>query len=571
MIFQGLNIAATSLKTQQTAMDVLSHNIANVNTPGYSRQTPNLVTAQPEFVNGITLGRGVDVGSVSRSLDPFISQLMANNQAQSGYWDTTSHYLQSIESVFGTLDTAGLNSALDSFFASWQQLSNNPSGLAERLSVNSSAQALGSHLSSMSVQLKQAQAQVDLDITQALADANSILDQIASLNGRIAGDSTVGAASNDLLDQRDQLVQQLNRILPVQNVNASGGQFILQSSDGALLVQGVEVNHLVGQGVPGFALQSIAVEGSGLLALKAGEGSLSALLDMRDTKLQGYNDQLDQLASNLAFSVNSIHASGAGNVQSHVFSSTGSTPAPTMLLSDPNQTIPFAGQIVNGSFNIHVVDAAGVPVNAGGTPITVDPALMSLNDIAIAISAVPGVTAQIDGAGHLVIDGGANSIAFSGDNSNFLAAVGINTFFSGQSAADIAVNPEVIGDPNRIATGAIDIATSTVDPGDNSVASAIFRLQSSAMTLTGSGAMTLSERSEKLLVGYGNETAVAMQQQTFITSQSESLASRRDAVSGVNVDEEMIKMIEYQRAYQASAKVIQTTNQMLDSLMGLLG
>ncbi|MFQ5335170.1 MAG: flagellar hook-associated protein FlgK, partial [Flavobacteriales bacterium] len=510
MIFQGLNIAATSLKTQQRAMDVLSHNIANVNTPGYSRQMPNLMTVQPEFVNGMTLGRGVDVGSVSRSLDPFISQLMANNQAQSGYWDTTSHYLQSIESVFGTLDTAGLNSALDNFFTSWQQLSNNPSGMAERLSVSSSAQTLGNHMSSMGIQLKQAQAQVDLDITQALADANSIMDQIASLNGRLAGDSTVGASSNDLLDQRDQLVQQLNRIIPVQRVNGAGGQFILQSSDGALLVQGVGVNHLVGQGMPGSALQNIAVEGGGVLAFNPGEGTLSALLDMRDTKLQGYVNQLDQLASNLIFSVNAIHTSGAGNVQNRVFNSTGSVPVASMLLSDPNQTIPFADQILNGSFTIYVTDAAGIPVNAGGSPITVDPALMSLNDIAIAISAVPGVTAQVDGTGRLVIDGGANSIAFGGDSSNFLAAIGINTFFSGQSATDIAVNPEIISDPHRIATGTIDTTTSLASQGDNSVASAIFRLQSSSMTLSGSGAMTLAERSENLLIGYGNETAVAV-------------------------------------------------------------
>ncbi len=571
MIFQGLNIAATSLKSQQKAMDVLSHNIANVNTPGYSRQTPELMTAQPEFMNGITFGRGVNVGSVTRAIDPFLSQLMARNQSQAGYWDTSTHYLKSVESVFGTLDTAGLNSAIDNFFASWQQLANNPSGMAERLSVSSNAQMLGGQMSSMVAQLQQAQSQVDRDISQAIADANSIMDQIAALNGRISADSTVGAASNDLLDQRDQLVQKLNRIIPVQRVNSTGGQFILQSSDGALLVQGVSANHLVGQGVAGNTLQSVAVEGGNVLSFKDGEGTMASLLDIRDVKFQGYIDQLNEMAANLIFSVNSVHASGSGIAQIHAVTSSANSVTPAMLLSDPNQTIPFANQIVNGSFNIYVVDPAGTAVNPGGSVVTIDPAVMSLNDIALAINAIPGLTSQVDATGHLVIDAGANTVAFGGDTSNFLAAVGINTFFSGQSAADIAVNAQIVRDANSIATGTIDAATATVNQGDNSVASAIFHLQTSPTSLNGGNAMTLLERSEKLLVGYGNDAAVAMQQQRFITYQGDALASRREAFSGVNVDEEMVKMIEYQRAYEASAKVIQTTNQMLDTLMRLLG
>ena len=150
MIFDSLNISASSLKTQQRALDVVSHNIANVNTPGYSRQSADIATLSPEKIAGLNLGRGVGVTNVRRVVDPIINQAILNNGSQLSYWDTTQKGLNAIENVFGSLQSTGLAAALDGFFTSWKQLANNPQDNGQKVNVRAKTTVLVDNRSKMS-------------------------------------------------------------------------------------------------------------------------------------------------------------------------------------------------------------------------------------------------------------------------------------------------------------------------------------------------------------------------------------------------------------------------------------
>lgn len=571
MIFQSLHIATSGLKTQQKALDVLSHNIANANTPGYHRQNAQLTANPPELRNGIAFGRGVQLSSVVRSLDPFLSNLIADNRGQSGYWNQMTQTLQALEGIFGTLDSSNLNRALDDFFNAWQQLSNNPAGLAERMGLSAKAQTLVHQISSMYQELSKAQSNIDRQVDTEVSRVNDLIDQIAQLNGKLNANSSLGSAANDLLDQRDQLIRKLNEILPVQQLSTKGGELIIQTMQGDLLVQGSSTRHVIRTGGGGL-FTAVAVDGGNPLPLASQSGGrLSALIQLRDKKVQGYMDRLNSLTSSLIFSVNSIHSSGAGLVNLNRVESTQAAANPALAVNDPAQSVPFAAQITSGTFTVHVYDAAGNPLGPTGTPISITAGVTTLNDIALALNAIPGLTATVNANGRLVLDAGTGSVSFSQDSSHFLAAYGLNTFFSGADASNIAINSNIVREPSVIAAGAIDPATSMLPKADNSIASQIFSLTGNPSLLTSAGGTTIFQESEKLFTAYGEDLANARIQKDYAKAQADVLKARESESSGVNVDEEMVKMLQFQRAYQASAKVIQATNQMLDSLMRLVG
>ncbi|MDQ6973642.1 MAG: flagellar basal body rod C-terminal domain-containing protein, partial [Mariprofundaceae bacterium] len=176
----------------------------------------------------------------------------------------------------------------------------------------------------------------------------------------------------------------------------------------------------------------------------------------------------------------------------------------------------------------------------------------------------------VDVGGHLVMNAGVNKLGFANDTSNFLGAYQINTIFQGTNAATMQVSAAVQADAGLIATGKIDAVTSAIQKGDNQAALQMMNLQNTAVSFDGSNRASLSERTSTLSTLYGNDTALATQQTSFYTAEGSALLQQRQALSGVNVDEELVNMIKYQRSYEASAKVIQTSSQMLSTLMGLI-
>ena len=571
MIFRSLNIGASSLLSQQKAIDVISQNIANVNTPGYSRQTAELVSAIPDHIAGRDYGNGVTTTNVRRSVDPILAKAQLANYSLTSFAQTLTQGLTSIEATFGNLDVPGLTSTLDAFFQAQQQLANTPEDPISRLNVQSRAKDVALRISGMHQQLIERQTAADQEISPLIAQANNLLDQIADLNSHILNHETLGLSvggANDLRDQRDLAVMELAKLIPLQHVDTGDGGLLLQTPGGDLLLQNDTVRHLkLGTGSNGFG--DIEFSDTGLSALGISQGGkLGGLVTLRDSQLGGYVQMLDSLAANLAFSVNQVHSGGAGStsVTQYVSAQTANNPAGPV---NADINIPFASKIIDGSFTIHVLDGPP-PTNPGGTIINITAGTTTLNQITTDISAIAGVTASIDGSGHLVIDGGANRIVFANDTSNFLAAYEINTFFHGSSAADFAVDTAIMNDAGRIATATADSATSDIAIADNSTALAILTLRDKAVSIDGSTAASPVQRAATLASAYGLDVAAASQQLSYRQAEASTLSNQRQAISGVNTDEELVNMMRFQRAYEAAAKVIQTSNEMLDSLMGLI-
>ncbi|MDX8409953.1 MAG: flagellar basal body rod C-terminal domain-containing protein, partial [Mariprofundales bacterium] len=174
--------------------------------------------------------------------------------------------------------------------------------------------------------------------------------------------------------------------------------------------------------------------------------------------------------------------------------------------------------------------------------------------------------------GVLKLDTGSSgqTLGFSDDTSNFLAAFEINSFLHGSSSADLAMDSVVVANSDRINIGTINSTTSTIFAADNQTASAMFAVQKSKLSIDGTTATSLQQRNSDLSALYGLDVTNAQRQQQYRQAEFDSLTGQRDSISGVNMDEELVNMIKFQRAYEASARVITTTNSMLDTLMGLI-
>ncbi|MDQ7001666.1 MAG: flagellar hook-associated protein FlgK [Ghiorsea sp.] len=577
MSFAALNIAASSLRAQQKAIDVLSHNMANVNTPGYSRQSPNIVTASPVSIGNLNFGRGVNLNDIQRSVDPLINNAMRENTSQSAYWDTVTSGLTTVESTFGSLDNTGLSAAVNDYFLSWQQLSNNPQDVAQKNNVLNKSETLTTQLNQMYTQLSNAQQSLNQDINQQIDAANLKIDAIASLSNQIksqeASQQGGSSAANDLRDQRDESIRQLAKIIPIQQVNTKDGNVLIQTAGGDMLTHDGTARHLQrGNSTGSNGFQDIVIQGKNtpIQGLDTG-GSLGGMLALRDGNFQGYMDDLNSFAANLAYTTNQVHSSAGGGTPASIVQSGQGSLNPALALNDPSQGVAFSGQVQAGSFNMHVYDATGAPLTPSSDFIINLAVGATMNDVVTAVNASgSGVTASVDIAGRLNLDAGANTVAFSNDTSNFLAAYEVNSFFHGATAGNLSVSQHIQNNARAINTGQIAQGSSLVFSGDNTAAIQIMNLQDQALSVDGSPAASLHGRISSLSSQYGLDVGLATQQSTYRQSEADSLTQQRDAVSGVNVDEELIAMIKFQRAYEASAKVISTSSKMMDSLMGIL-
>jgi flagellar hook-associated protein 1 FlgK len=577
MISDALNIAASALAAQQQAIDVVSQNVSNVNTAGYSRQTPELAALAPTVINGLSIGSGVSVDNIQRAANPVLNQAIAGNDSQVAYWQAMQQGLSGLDATFGSIGGTTLNSSLDSFFQSFQTLANNPQSAASQQAVVTSAQGLATQITGMDQQLTSQENGSYQQIPTMLDSVNSLLDKIASLNANISNQYAISTSPpSTLLDQRDAAINALSKLIPVQQVStatASTGGIMLQTPGGDMLVSGDTAQHLA-LGSSSTATQvNIVYQGTNTPVTGLDQGGQLGGTVATNSKIAGYLTQLNSLAANLAFSVNQLQASGTGSsaVSSYTAGQVAANPAGNTTAVNLDTNVPFASQIQSGSFKIYVLNAAGSPVNAGGTTITVTAGTSTLAGIAGQINAagVTGLSASISN-GKLTISGGSNRVVFGSDSSNFLAAYEVNGFFHGSNAADLSVAAAVQADPGRVATTAIDPTTSTVPAGGNGVAQAIYALSQSAVSIDGTTAASFSTRASGLAGTYGQDTAGAKQQLSAKQAVGTSLANQWQSISGVNLDQEMVSMLQFQQAYQASAKIITTTNSMLSSLMGVI-
>lgn len=308
----ALEIGKNGLTIYRVATEVTSENIANVNTPGYSRQRVLLETAPPSTANGFPLGTGVKIATVERFYDGLLQQQLVGAQTTLGYDTAKSNVLQQIEPAFNEISNNGIGAAISKFFGAWQDLTVSPTGTAERQSVITNAQILSDNFHTISNTLRDTVSMQNDSMVPIVDSVNATLKDIAQLNGQIKATELVAGNANEARDRRDQLLRDLSQKIGITFTENTDGTTDVRFADGgAALVTGSAAGafSLDKTNPANFIVQLTPVDSS-LTTVTPTTGQLGATLALRDTIIPGYQAQVDALATAITNQVNAVHTAG---------------------------------------------------------------------------------------------------------------------------------------------------------------------------------------------------------------------------------------------------------------------
>jgi flagellar hook-associated protein 1 FlgK len=576
-----LSIAKDALAAQQYGIDVTGHNIANVNTPGYSRQSPVFEAKQPEPYSGVLLGRGVDTTEVLRASDQVIESRLMQEKSNMFSFKEMENYMQVFEGLFNENSESSLSSLIGDFWNLWHDLANNPSGTPERVALYEHSVLLSQQFNDLDGELSQ----LNRDLTNALGGGiekiNEITADIARLNNEIAGLEIDGIA-NDLRDQRNTLASELAEYIDMKIFEQSNGSYTIVSAKGCVLVNQNESYDLEmnGAAVEWHGSGSTTVDITNHIA----NGKLGGWLDMRDEIVAKYQGDLNALAEEFIWGINQQHSQGAGLDALSALTGTYGASDPGAAVTSAASGLDFYDRIVSGTFEVWIYDDGGALVNGGATTVNVNAGATTLNQIAADITALdPGgnITASVNADGHLEITtANGYTFAFSDDTSNVLAALGINTFFEGATAGGMGVN-DVIGlNKDYIAAAQID-ASGNYASGDNTNALVMTDLQFASRSIglwtcdrregntEGTTTATIEDYYHAMVGSIGIKAASISSSRAFNEVMVNELTTMRESISGVSLDEEMTELIRFQNAFAAAAKLITVADEMLDTLISV--
>ena len=576
-LFSTFNIATRGMSAQQKALDVTSHNIANANTDGYSRQKANLETTRPFDMPSMNnamgsgqLGTGVQVSSITRIRDSYLDYQVRTQNGTKGSSEGREKFLTEIEGVFNELSGTGISTLVDNVFNSWQALSGSPEVASTRNVVAQQSKALTDQLNSTYNQLVKLKGNSQDVIKQDVVDVNSMLEQINELNKQVIGVKVGGNEPNDLMDKRDLLIDQLSvkfgitidkkalsgeDLKATDNIGSGATEVYLVKSDPNDKVSRFSyVNSIVPKAVPpASTVQKPGDAGSyDVTYYKNGDTSTDAnkvTITMDLTSAQ--YTSLDQSRVLWADSDgNAIKTDGSLIVAGDVF-------------SDLALFIPKTGEL-NGYMSVQA---------------DIDVYIDQLNSLA------KGIAFSVN-----AVESGESDA--SNDTLKFFVNGDDKTKEEDITAGNITVNQDIINDVMKIKVG-VDDTTGSTD-GNRALAIADLRdvkleIQSIKPTTTRAeflsgkfnvdatlGVNTISSSSNGMTIGgyftnTVNDLAVKTQTATRNVTNNESLLASleesRSSVSGVSLDEEMANMIQYQHAYQANAKIISTVDELLDLII----
>jgi len=574
--FFGLEIGASALRAAQQLLDTAAHNVSNANTPGYSRQQVSLVEAPPYTSPGFNrtglpgqIGSGVSVSAITRVRDSFLDLQVQAQAGVMGEWNTRQQELAKIEALFPEPSDSGLGGTLSKYWNAWQDLAADPTSAAARASVTEQATSLASQINQDSTQLGMIASGIDSQVSDQVDTVNSLASQIASLNGQIQRVTVTGGHANDLMDEREQLIEKLTAIVPASVTTQLDGSVTVQVG-GTDLVTSVNARQLVAQKDASGHVNPTWADGS---AITLPTGQLKALLSVRDGDLASYQSQLDELAKGIADATNAISARGfdaTGAAGQAFFTYHAGNPAGTLAVSQAVAADPrlvaaasSAGDPGDGSVAGLIADlrnalsySAGVPGTdvVGGTDLTTNG---TAHVMTIAAGGALGQTWTFSGSGSSLTLTGADGSTQTIDVADMAAGTTQVLNFD-QLGIELTISAPVD------AKAGADLVTDLTAPGHNSLVTT--SLYSPAQTT----ADFYSGLVGKIGSSSGQAQEMAQNQQLVV----DQIQQRVDETSGVSLDEEATNMIQYQHAYQAAARVITVMDEMLNTLIndtGLVG
>jgi flagellar hook-associated protein 1 FlgK len=574
-IGSAFSIGRSALAASQLGLQVASNNLANAATPGYSRQVLGLEPI-PGSGGSISIGRGVSVSGIRRQVDEALLARLNGAISTAAGSQESLRILAGIETTLNELSDLDLSSELGAFFASFSELAN---GTQSQAQVIEQGDLLAGFVRRIRTDLVEQRGQIDARLGALVANADQIAGEIASINEQVARSEAGGQTNNPLRDRRDELVRELSGLVEVTPVEQAAGTLDVLVGSSPIVLGARSLGLTLRELPSGDTIESrVAVAQTGLV-LSIEEGEIGGVLDARDGELQQTIDSLDTLAATLIFELNRLHSTGASAVG---LSSTSSAlpvgPADRALaLNDPlNRSLQgLRFPPTNGGFLIRTVDTASGAVSTTRVDVDLDGLDASgaagfaddtsLEDLAGQLDAVAGLSAAIGADGRLQIQAApGTTFSFGEDTSGVLAVLGVNSYFAGRDGRDIAVRDDLRGRPNELSTGRfIDGAFV-----ENATALDIADLQERGLDgLSGQGVTAFWRQTvQTLAVRTGSAETVA--QATALVR--DGLEGERLALSGVDTDEESLNLLAFQRQYQGAARIISTTNQLLDELLALV-
>ncbi len=466
----SMNVGQRAMMNSQAALQTVSHNIANKNTEGYSRQQVETFSNFPNGAGKMRIGTGARAVTVQRVNNPYLEKQLAGEKSQLGFLNGQNVALMRLEQVYNEQQVDGLNSSIGKFFNSFRELSTNPESMPKRIAVKESADLLVRDFNRVGEQLADIRKEANGQAQVQVNEINSVTQEIASLNMQVQKVEIGGGFANDERDRRDALLKNLGELIDIKWAEGKDSTVTISTADDAILVVGNEARKLEAVSTPGrenkaegdFDIMYYHNEYAEPMVLtdRIRGGKLGGLLSVRDGDVTEFGRKIDMLSFEIANRVNDLHRQGHN--------------------------------------------------------------------------------------------------AYNQRGEDFFAHVGSQDGASGT----IKINPTILGDVGRIVAGA-----DPNSPGDNRIANMISDVQHSKSMLD--GATSIDEYYNGMVAELGLRTQningmVATQE--GVVNQLENL---RESYSGVNIDEEIASMIEWQKQFDASARIIRTADEMLDTVINI--
>ena len=621
-----LSLGVSGLNASQLALDTTGNNISNVNTPGYSRQTVQVGTQEPQQVGDFYMGNGALVEGVQRQYSQFLTTALRNASTAQAQSTAYSDLAGRLDDLLAGSGATGLQSSVDGFFAGAQDLANNPSDMPTRQALLGDAQAMVQQFQGLASQFSQYQSEINTRLSADVGQVNSIAQGIAQLNGQIVQMQGAGQAPNDLLDQRDALLQKLSGLVGVTAVPQDNGTLNVMVGNGQQLVLGTQSSALkIVANAYDPSRSEVALAGTGtVISGQISGGEMGGLLAVRDQVVVPAQNQLGRMALALGSAVNAQNAAGMtldGQMGGAVFS----LPAPTVLsnqantgsasvaasIGDPSQLTSYDYTLSDTSagWTLTRSDGTSVALSGAGTaasPFTADglslvlsgtaqvgdsfqiqPTRNAAAGFALALNDPAGLAAALPVAsstassnignatiGTPAVTDAANpnllstvNITFTSPTTYQINGSGSYAYSSGSAISMNGWSVPITGTPQ--AGDSFSIGSNAGAVGDNGNALLLGDLAQKGVL--DQGATTVDQAYGQLVSSTGTLTQQSQNQLTAQTALVNQATSAQQSVSGVNLDEEAANLIRYQQSYQAAAHVISTAQTLFQSLLTAIG
>lgn len=606
-IFASLYKGVSGLKASEIQIDVTGNNIANANSTFYTRQRAIQKTAGfYEIRNGIELGMGTTIESIVRIHDEYTYTKLKNASTQLEYTGYMKQKLEEIAERFPDVQTTGILNDLQTYYNAWKDFSLSPNDGAVKENLAKVAQTFTQSVNKAYADLVKIQQTINDDIKRTVDEINDIGEEIANINKQITSKEILNTDhANELRDRRDELELTLSKLVEsvasksiikqsseLESSMTDGGKYYNLTIHGHEIVNGSNFTPLkiITDEVTGahqIVYQGVDEKITDLTEKIAG-GKLGAQLDLRgrrwekananydDGIIQDYKNMLDTFAKTMMTHTNNIYATSAKkSVTSDAMS----------FLRGNTALVNYDKNIQTGSFDIVLYDEKGAVNNRKTINIDIHTTMQDIirqiqantddnkdnnsnNDIDDLVSAIFNYDGKTNtGQFQLSLKDPKFKIAIEDNGTNFAGAINLGGFFSGDNATTMRVKSDILQDPSILR------ASKNGTDGDNKVANALLQLQYDEIDFYNRDGTVITKQLDGYYrlftgkIGTDGETNnfTHATNQTLYNSVYEDFQS----ISGVNTNEELAALIQYQASYGAASKVITTVDKMVDTLLSV--